>query len=451
MTMSIRLIKGILHIVAFFKGDKYKYSQEYEDNFRYMSIEEKLWWGYKALIKQIERGEKGKNIEEYFLKQNLDFSPEVNFKIEKTLTITAGGDLSASDEIYPENTRHLWDDIEDFLFSGDIVCANLEAPIDSSKPPTGVPMMCLTAPGLNTTKEMFEVFTKGGRGINFLSTANNHSVDQGEYGLIATLDFLDSKGYGHVGTSRTKEEQMDIPVIEKNGIRVAMLSYTYSLNGFDAIPGKEYMTNLIRLNKPETDISLIKEQIKIAHQKNADIIVAMMHWSIEFETYPIQNVIDMGHRLMECGVDIILGGHPHVAQPMERYEFIDPYSKERKQGFIVYSLGELVSLNAFSKNSRLLFNIKLQVSKGIMNNNAVTKITALKVLPVYLHFTKPKSEPSDYRLLDLIKLIKDIGNGKNLYNFNLSQIEELKRLEKLFYNKLLPSEHSNLLEDRGEK
>lgn len=305
--------------------------------------------------------------------------------------------------------------------------------------------MCLTAPELNTTPEMLERFTRGGKGINLFATANNHSVDQGESGLVATLDFLDSKGYTKVGTSRTPEEQMDIPVIEKNGIRIAFLSYTYCLNGHDPIEGKEYMTNVIRLNKLDTDLSLIKKHVEVAHKKNADIIVGILHWSVEFESYPLENVIKMGHRVMECGVEIILGGHPHVSQPMEKYRYFDTYAKKEKEGFIVYSLGDFVAYNAFTKNSRITTVLKLEVSKGIEGNETTTKITDLKVLPVYICAPEYKDAITDFRLLNFRKIIKQLEKGENPNGFNEKRIKELKRLEVLLYNKILPADSSKII------
>lgn len=445
MSVSIFLAKQLLRAVSIFNGEKYKYSQEYEDNFKYMDIQEKLWWGYKALIKQIENGEKGKGIEEYFKNQDLTFDKDSSFESERTVTITTGGDLSTSEVLMPDSLTHLWDDVERFYFSGDIVCANLETPLYKEKPMSGVPTMCLAAPNLNTTSEMFECFARSGKGVNFFATANNHSLDMGEEGLVVTLDFLDYKGYKHVGTARTAEEQMDIPIVEKNDIKIAFLSYTYCLNGHDPIPGKEYMTNVIRLNKPDTDISLIKEHVQISHEKGADIVVAMLHWSIEFETYPIENVIKMGHRIIECGVDIILGGHPHVAQPMEKYSFIDPFTKRKKDGFIIYSLGELVSYNAFSKNSRLAFLLKLQISKRAQQEKSFTRVNKLRVLPIYTLVRKLENGEYDYRLLDFIKTMSKLSKGENSFGFTSIEIEELKRLEKLLYEKLLPRDISSII------
>lgn len=445
MNLKFALMKGLLQGIGAIKGEKYKYSQEYEDNFKYMDMNEKLWWGYKSVVKQIENAEKGKGIEEYFANQDLSFAPGASFNIENKITISAGGDLSSSELIYPENTAHLWDDAEEFFFNADIVCGNLECPIVEWRTPAGVPGMCFTAPKLNTTAEMFDRFTAEGKGVNFFSTANNHSLDQGEEGIIETLDFLDARGYKHVGTSRTPEEHAAVPIIEKNGIKTAFISYTYCLNGEDPIPGKEYMTNVLRLNKPDTDISMIKEHVRIARQKGADLVVAMLHWSIEFETYPIMNIISMGHRIMECGVDVILGGHPHVAQPMEKYAFFDPVEKRNKEGYIIYSLGELVSLNLFSKNSRLASLVKLEISKGTENGNVLTKITGLKVMPIYISYKEIGTGKTDYRVLDLRKTLKMLRAGDNPHDFSRAETEELYRLERLLYDKLLPVDNVGIL------
>jgi len=445
MNLKFALLRALLYGIGMVKGEEYKYSKVYEDNFKYMELEEKLWWGYKSVVKQIERGEKGKGIETFFASQDLKFKPGKSFTAESKLTLSAGGDLSSSEMIFPENTEELWKDIEDFYFSADIVCANLEAPIVPQKPPVGVPGMCLTAPKLNISPEMFERFANDGKGVNFFATANNHSLDQGEEGIISTLDFLDSRGYKHVGTARNREEQKNIPIIDKNGIKTAFLSYTYCLNGEDPIPGKEYMTNMLRLNKADTDISIIKEHVGIAKERGADIVIAVLHWSIEFETYPILNIINMGHKIMECGVDIILGGHPHVAQPMEKYHFFDPYEKREKTGFIVYSLGELVSLNLFSKNSRLANIVKLEISKGMDKGVKTTRIADLKVMPIYISYRKIDAWKKDYRVLDFIKVLKELREGENPNNFEPGEIKELHRLEQLLYGKILPRDCSEIL------
>ena len=225
--MMLFILKLLCRINGFLHREKFRYSQESEGNFAYMKFSEKLWWGYKYFFRQIERAEKGKHIEEYFSGQNLRFDLPEGFTESSRLSLAAGGDILASHHIRPDNTPHLFDDVSDFFLSADIVCANLETPVVPSVGASFVPKNILTAPALNNTPEMFDVFYQNAKRINFFSTANNHCLDMGEDGLTSTLDFLDSKGCPHVGTSRFEAERENIPVICKNGIKIAILSYTF--------------------------------------------------------------------------------------------------------------------------------------------------------------------------------------------------------------------------------
>lgn len=436
--------KVLLRSISLLNRGSFSYSKPYEGNSKYMGVKEKVRWGYKYVVRQIEHAEKGKNIEEYFANQELDFLPDDDFREMSSISVTAGGDLMASKDINPRNTNHLWEDIRDFYFDADIITANLETPFAISKDSGNIPKGAfISAPKLNGTEEMFDRFVEGGKGINFFSTANNHCLDQGEDGLLETLDFIDRKGCMHVGTSRTKQEQMDIPVIHKNGIHVGILSYTFGVNGSDIPVGKEYMANYIRLNMPGTDLSLIEEHIRIAKKKKADIIIACLHWSLEFESYPIQNVIDMGHRILACGVDIIIGNHPHVMQPVEKYKYLDKYSNQQKEGFIAYALGDLVSIHKNLKNSRLGYLVKLRISKGMQSGRQCTRISDMKIKPIYLYSRFVQKQCVDFRLLDFVKLMEQRRSGTSEQRLEDKEIKELERLEKLLC-KLLPREASCL-------
>lgn len=133
------------------------------------------------------------------------------------------------DVLTPENTPHLFDDITDFYSTADIVSANLESTVDESKPigrhqQTGKPAQ------MNTSEAMFNKFRHEAK-INFFSTATNHAMDWGKEGVEATLKVLEKSGAYYSGTARSQAEQDDVVVVEKNGIKVALLSYTFDLNG----------------------------------------------------------------------------------------------------------------------------------------------------------------------------------------------------------------------------
>lgn len=437
--MKLELEKLKYRLLGVLKGDKYRYSQTVQGDFNDLKPGEFDWWKYKYYIRQIERAEKGKHIEEFFAEQNLDFSLPEGFVPNGTFTMTAGGDLLSGDQITTETTKHLWEDIAPFYFeNSDSIYANLETPIAASQPVKNAPRSVNETPQLNGTEGMLNRYLNSGGGINFFSTANNHCLNQGERGLIETLELLNKKGIPQVGTARTKEEQDDIPIIEKNGLRIAYTAYTFTLNGDKVPEGKEYMVNHVHLNDPDEDLSLIKKHVAIARDRKADVVFAFLHWSLEFESYPIENIIKMGHRVLEeCGVDIIIGNHAHVIQPLERYNFTDPFSGEKKSGLIAYSLGNLVA-DFNTDNSLLSMLLKIQLTKGMLNGTEKTLISGLEVFPFYTFKQYKDDVFKEIRLLDFLKLLKQLRAGENTYKFTKKQLKELLRLEKLFY-KLMPS------------
>lgn len=443
--MLLELEKLKYRLLGVIKGDEYRYSQPVQGDFNDLKPGEFDWWKYKYYIRQIERAEKGKHIEDFFKEQNFDFSLPEGFVPNGSFTMTAGGDLLSGDQITPETTQHLWEDIASFYFENtDSVYANLETPIAASQPVKNAPRSVNETPQLNGTEGMLDRYLHNGGGINFFSTANNHCLNQGEKGLIETLELLDKKGVPQVGNARTPEEQENIPILEKNGLRVAYIAYTFTLNGDKVPEGKEYMVNHVHLNNPEEDLSLIKKHVAIARDKKADVVIAFLHWSLEFESYPIENIIKMGHRVLEeCGVDIIIGNHAHVIQPLERYNFRDPLSGEKKSGLIAYSLGNLVA-DFNTDNSLLSILLRIQLTKGIQSGVEKTVISGLEVRPFYTLKEYRDGAFKEIRLLDFLKLLEQLEKGMNPQALTRNQIKELYRLEKLFY-KLMPVSYEKIL------
>ena len=91
--------------------------------------------------------------------------------------------------------------MRDFYFKADLVTANLESPFAQTADASYVPSVIMDTPIINSRRDIFDRITDDGKGINFFSTANNHALDAGVDGLVSTLDFLDAKGYPHVGTA----------------------------------------------------------------------------------------------------------------------------------------------------------------------------------------------------------------------------------------------------------
>ncbi len=169
-------------------------------------------------------------------------------------------------------------------------------------------------------------------GIEYLVTANNHAADRGEKGMIATINTLDSLGIYHTGTFRNKAEKDSLHplMINRKGINIALLNYTYGLNGLKA---KEPVI----VNMLEQD--LVARDIENAVNERADFIILFLHWGNEYDTIPSASQVEMARYFFSCGADLIIGSHPHVLQKMIWYRSDSPYDHKA----VVYSLGNFVS------------------------------------------------------------------------------------------------------------
>ena len=245
-------------------------------------------------------------------------------------------------------------------------------------------------------------------GLDVVSTANNHSLDKRYAGLENTLNELDKVGLSHTGTSRSKEEQDTIVTKNINGINFAFLSFTYGTNGIPVPTGKEYCINLI-------DEQLILDQISKAKQLNPDVICVSMHWGDEYKLVQNSTQEKLANFLFENGVDIILGSHPHVLEPMEK-RTITLADGTTKDGFVIYSLGNFMSGQVIedTKNSIIL---QLQITKHA--NNKIT-IDSYNYVPIYMLDNGAGSQDR-YKILDINSCISNYESGNSeisteLYN-----------------------------------
>jgi poly-gamma-glutamate synthesis protein (capsule biosynthesis protein) len=330
-----------------------------------MTRKQQLYFGYKYYFKAILHAEKGAGLEQHFQNQSARFAPPQTNSTTPKLTLSSGGDLMPYFCITSTQCQKLWQESGDFFFDADLVVGNLETPLNPNKPASYVPEVMLSNMYFNANEDMFGVFTGFGKykGFDVLSTANNHSLDQGEEGVKETLQFLEAKNIQHVGTARSIEERDQFPIIEKNGIKVAFLSYTFSLNALVCPPEKLFLANHLNLNEAHPDISLIVEQAKLARQRGAEFLVAFLHMGCAYQPYPSKRIVDNMHQICQAsGIDLVLGGHPHNAQPIEFLDITDPFNGLSKQSTIVYSQGDFVAYD-IHKWCKLPLLLKFELSK----------------------------------------------------------------------------------------
>ncbi|MFI1016350.1 CapA family protein [Streptomyces sp. NPDC020965] len=149
-------------------------------------------------------------------------------------------------------------------------------------------------------------------GYDTCTTASNHTLDHGPTGVTDTLDALDKAGVEHTGSARTKAEAEKTLIKNVKGVKVAQLSYAFGFNGKEPPKGKAWMANL-------TDFKAIKAAEKKARKDGADVVILSIHWGRENWPNPSRSQLSLGRRLAEkTGIDLIIGHHAHVVQPMEK-------------------------------------------------------------------------------------------------------------------------------------
>ena len=150
-------------------------------------------------------------------------------------------------------------------------------------------------------------------GYDGCSVASNHSLDFGEQGVAATLDALDGAGLAHAGTARSPEENTQPAHYDVDGIAVAQLSYAYGFNGFVRPPGKEWLVDQI-------DPALILADAQAARAAGAELVVVSLHWGNEYrhEVVEAQQVVADALAAVPGAVDLVVGHHAHVVQPISK-------------------------------------------------------------------------------------------------------------------------------------
>ena len=375
----------------------------HEDPLR-MSLLESLYLGYKYYYRYMLSAEPGYGIENYFASESLKPTIPDGFVPDTCASLSAGGDLMTYDCIRPDTCQHLWDEMGDFFFSSDIVVANLETPIDTTRPPSATPEVMLNDMYFNGDESLLEIFSGHGqyKGYDLLSVANNHSLDMGPQGLLNTLDLLASKGIATTGAARSADELMDVHILERNGIRFAFLAATFSLNKMQKPPDSPWLCNHILLNDPDPDLSLLARQADAARNRGADIVIALLHMGCAYQAYPGHTIVRNAHRVCdEAGIDAIIAGHPHHAQPMELYD--SPHTG--RQHFIAYSLGDFIAYDIY-KLGQLPLLLRLTVTKGHTPEGPCTLVTDIRVRPAFMHATIRGGKVRDLRLMDYLRLCR---------------------------------------------
>jgi hypothetical protein len=270
----------------------------------------------------------------------------------------------------------LWSGVTDLLEQADITYANLEGP---TAPGTNAYGKDVTDPGrrfdnvVYTSYPMFNYHPAlldalKTSGVDVVSTANNHSIDRRELGADRTLDELDARNIPYTGTRRAASDSEEWwTVVEKNGWKVAFLGCTYATNGITD------RKNQVLLCFEEAD-KIEGMVTELSGRSDIDAVIVTPHWGAEYTANPSNDQFKLAHRFLEAGATAILGNHPHVIQPWERY-----VTRDGRETFVMYSHGNFVSgQRQLERRTTLLLYL------GLVRTAEGVKVRGARYIPLHM-------------------------------------------------------------------
>ncbi|MER9794762.1 CapA family protein [Mesorhizobium sp. M0213] len=344
-----------------------------------MEFLDDIYWWYKT-VRPIKRPEK-KASEILGRRDRSVLRLPSRFEKDSTLTIGAAGDLIQTDGI--EHSRDiLFSQVNDILFNKDISFANYESVVGSDD----VVKRAMADPRSFTICSSAEQYSAmvqhKGKYFTILNTANNHALDLGLSGLENTQKLIEGNGILNLGTPRNQDEYGMGTTLTASGIKIGFVSATFSIRKSRLPPGDKHRIHVAKLNSKHVapDLELLRRQIADCKLQGCDFIVASLHWGWEFEFFPRQSQIETAHTLIEAGVDLILGHHPHVIQPVEYYRTKrDP----NRIAVVAYSLGSTTFGWFTAPHLPLSLILNLELCKGTLNGEQHTYISAANAIPIF--------------------------------------------------------------------
>lgn len=352
-----------------------------------------------------------------------------------TATITVTGDILphsgvVNSGLNPDGTYD-YDDIfryvAPYVSEADYAIGNLETTLcgtDNGYQYSGYP--CFNAPD-EIAYDAMEA------GFDMLLTANNHCYDTRHTGLVRTVETVRGMGMDNLGTMASAEEPKYL-VVEINGIKIGMMCYTYStttssglpnINGIPVGAESKGMINTFDYSRLDAFYSEVEGHIAAMEAEGAEAVVLYIHWGFEYQLTPASQQTEIAQAMCDLGVDVIVGGHPHVIQPMDLLtSTTDPEHKT----VCIYSLGNAVS----NQRLGLISASKTEHTEdGMLFSFTFTKysdgtvaLTGTDVLPIWVN-RYDSSEGREYDMLPLDDETRD--QWKETYNLNNTTMDSCER------------------------
>ncbi|WP_297133762.1 CapA family protein [Terrisporobacter sp.] len=270
--------------------------------------------------------------------------------------LNAQYDSSNKTYSFDNNFKH----VKKYIEKADYSLANLETTLAGNDvyPYSSYPLF-------NSPDELADALKNAG--FDLLSTINNHSFDKGDLGVSRTLSVLKEKGFDTVGTRENIDDD-DFLIKNINNIKVGITSYSYGdikndnkyLNGIKISEDFEDKMNIFDAHDVDSAFDTISTTLD--KLEDTDIQIVVLHWGVEYTRDEINFQKELAQKLCNAGVDIIIGSHPHVVQPVETIKSSDGETET----VVIYSLGNYIS------NQRRE-NVSAYSEDGLMVNIDITK------------------------------------------------------------------------------
>ena len=285
--------------------------------------------------------------------------PEPPPPVPARLTLVAVGDILVQRDVQEAALQHrgfepLWVETASLFQSSDLVFGNLETPVAPLSGGPGKPYL------FNAPAELPEALRRSG--FTILSTANNHSYDQGVRGLQETLTRLEVANLVAIGSGRDQAKALTPRILARNGIRIAFLAWTDLFNRQFNRAGQGPWVDGLEVEQACRAVSAARSQ--------ADAVVVSLHWGHEDQHEPSPRQHEVASRLFAAGADLILGHHPHVLQPLQ------VLVEGNRRVAVAFSLG-----NFISNQNRVYDADRMPVGKGDERDGAAVVATFIRTAP----------------------------------------------------------------------
>ena len=317
------------------------------------------------------------NVEVEPVTHAMEIEPILPKKLDKPIVkrakLVAIGDILLHQPVYkdaatPEGTYDfspMFTQVKPLLESADIAVANQETMIG------GKELGLSSYPLFNSPFEIGDALKDAG--IDIVTLANNHTMDKGEQAIQNALSYWNQIQMPYTGAFQSFEDREEIRTLTKNDITFSFLAYSYGTNGMPVPEDKPYLINLI-------DLPLIQQDVRKAKELS-DVVVVSMHWGNEYESLPSTSQLELARELSTMGVDIIIGHHPHVLQPMDWIERPDG-----SKTFVMYSLGNFLS-GQIGLDRRIGGIGGIEVTKTIFQGKSTITLNEPNFISTYTHHT----------------------------------------------------------------